>query len=98
MHELSVIQALCRQVEEIAQRHNATKVARIVLELGEISHWTPEQLEETFLLFRSVHPLLAETELKFRKSPAIRDETILLRDVEMEVPDGDHSQVSWVCK
>ncbi len=89
MHDLSAIQNLCRRAEEIAQKHHAKRVSRMLLEVGERSHWTQEHLRETFLIVRTGHSLFRETELTFRKSSEIEDEAILLRDVEMEVSDSE---------
>ncbi len=88
MHDLTLIGALCNQIEELAQRHNARKVIRIILEIGEDFAFAPEHFQETFLFFNAENPLLHETQLEFRKTPAFSGNEIILRDVELEVPEA----------
>lgn len=87
MHETSAVQALCRQVEEIARQHGAVSVQRILLEFGVSPHLTPEHVRESFEMFRTLSPLLKETRIEFRESPELAPEEVVLRDVEMEVPE-----------
>ena len=53
MHELSIAQALVEQVEAIAAKEQATRVARVVLTVGALSGADPEALRGAF-------PLVAE--------------------------------------
>lgn len=87
MHETSAVQALCRQVEEIARQHEALSVQRILLEFGASPHLTPEHVRESFEMFRTLSPLLKNTEIEFRESPDVAPDEIVLRDIEMEVPE-----------
>jgi Zn finger protein HypA/HybF involved in hydrogenase expression len=85
MHELSMISALCRKVEEIALEHEASKVVRIVLETNDPEHMMePEHLRDVFVIFRESSPLLKDTVIEFRKSDQIAPHEIILRDVELE--------------
>ena len=85
MHELSMITALCRQVEKIAMEHHATKVIRVVLETGDVEHMiAPDHLKDLFLIFRTSSPLFQETSIEFRKSEQLCGSEILLRDIELE--------------
>ncbi|MCG8035601.1 MAG: hydrogenase maturation nickel metallochaperone HypA [Candidatus Thiodiazotropha taylori] len=52
MHELSVCQSMLRQVEEIAQREQATSVERIVIQIGPLSGVVPELLQQAFTIAR----------------------------------------------
>jgi hydrogenase nickel insertion protein HypA len=45
MHELSIAVALVRQVQQVAARENATRVARVVVVVGRLSGVEPEALE-----------------------------------------------------
>lgn len=85
MHDSFLIHALCRQVEEIAHKERATRVLRIVIEVGDLSHFTAEHMQDTFEIFRLASPLLRTAELEFRGSSSGGD--VVLRDVEMEIPD-----------
>ncbi len=53
MHELSVCQALIRQVEEVARRHGAKRVKAIHLEIGPLSGVEPELLRRAYGLAAS---------------------------------------------
>lgn len=48
MHELSVCQALVRQVEEVARRHGAKRVKAIHLDIGPLSGVEPELLHRAY--------------------------------------------------
>lgn len=48
MHELSVCQALMRQVEEVAAKHGAICVERIVLHIGPLAGVEPRLLQDAF--------------------------------------------------
>lgn len=84
MHELSVIQAVCKEVEAIAEEYKAREVLRVVLEVSELSHMNSHHLEETFLVFREASPLLRNARIEFRQSSDPTSEEIVLRDVELE--------------
>lgn len=87
MHELTVIQAVCKEVEAIAEEHKAKEVLRVVLEVSDSSHMISDHLEETFLIFREASPLLRNTRIEFRQSGDPTAEEIVLRDVELEIDD-----------
>lgn len=69
MHELSIVQALCDQVKEVAISHGAQKVVRIVIEVGELSNVVPELLQTAFAVFREAEPLLENAEIESRRIP-----------------------------
>jgi hydrogenase nickel incorporation protein HypA/HybF len=48
MHELSVCQAMLRQVEDIARREQAISVERITIRIGPLSGVVPELLQQAF--------------------------------------------------
>ncbi|HSE43532.1 MAG TPA: hydrogenase/urease maturation nickel metallochaperone HypA [Acidobacteriota bacterium] len=87
MHELSVIQSVCKEVEAIAEDHKAKNVLRVVLEVSDLSHMNSHHLKETFLLFRQANPLLRNTEIEFRQNSDPTVDEIVLRDVELEISD-----------
>jgi len=53
MHELSLCQALLRQVDEIARRESAKRVTRIILQVGPLSGVVPELLQRAFTIART---------------------------------------------
>lgn len=48
MHELSVCQGMLRQVSDLARRHRAEKVSRIVVRIGPLAGVEPELLRQAF--------------------------------------------------
>ena len=87
MHEISIMQALFEQVEGLAGQYDSRRVRHIVVEVGELSNLVAELFQEAFRAFRQVGPLLEEAHLEIRKT---QGEELLLRDVELEVPEGVH--------
>jgi hydrogenase nickel incorporation protein HypA/HybF len=53
MHELSVCQAMLRQVDEIASREQAKEVNRIVIRIGPLSGVVPDLLQQAFTIARA---------------------------------------------
>ncbi len=50
MHELSICQALIKQVAVIAKQHNADEVSRILVQIGPLAGVVPELLERAFFV------------------------------------------------
>ena len=48
MHELSVCQALVRQLDEVAEREGARRITRVLLRIGPLSGVVPELLAHAF--------------------------------------------------
>ena len=89
MHDTAVIQAVCDEVEQIAYEQGAISVLRVALEVTDSSHFSPEHMQETFEIFRGSSPLLRDTKLEFRYTDAVLDKELILRDVELELPDQE---------
>ncbi|MEN8177266.1 MAG: hydrogenase maturation nickel metallochaperone HypA [Pseudomonadota bacterium] len=53
MHELSVCQALLKQIEEIAVRENAREITRIFVRVGPLSGVVPDLLKQAFTIARA---------------------------------------------
>ena len=87
MHDISLIEPLCDRVEQIAHQNKASKVLRIVLEVGEDFDFSPDHFQETYLMLSGQTPLLRDAQLEFRKVSGIHGHEMVLRDVELEVPD-----------
>jgi hydrogenase nickel incorporation protein HypA/HybF len=120
MHEVSIMQALFKQLEELCRRHRATRVVSAAVEVGELSNVVPELLVQAFEAFRTVEPLLEEARLEIRPVPlaaackecgsgfppmksgfrcpqcsstkveVTQGEDLILRDVELEIPEAVH--------
>ena len=48
MHELSVCQALLRQLEDIARQQRATQITQVVIKIGALSGVEPELLRQAY--------------------------------------------------
>lgn len=68
MHELSICQALMRQVEEIAEREHATEITRILVRIGPLSGVVPQLLEQAFSIARA-GTIAAAAELATESQP-----------------------------
>jgi len=89
MHDTAVIQALCNEVEKVAIEHGAKSVLTVALEVPDSEHFRAEHMQETFEFFRGASPLLRNTNLEFRYSNQLSDDEIILRDIELDLPDEE---------
>jgi hydrogenase nickel incorporation protein HypA/HybF len=48
MHERALMRDVARRIEEIAQAEGATRVTRVGVRLGALSHFTPQHFREHF--------------------------------------------------
>ncbi|MCI0441693.1 hydrogenase maturation nickel metallochaperone HypA [bacterium] len=87
MHELGIIQSVCKEVQAIAEDYKAKEVVRVVLEVSGLSHMNSHHLEDTFSLFREASPLFRNTKIEFRQNSNPSETEIILRDVELEIED-----------
>lgn len=69
MHELSLVQGLCRQLDELAVRNGASRVVAVTVDVGVLSNCVPELLRQAFLAFRPEVPLIADAVLTVREVP-----------------------------
>lgn len=68
MHEFAITSSLISQVIREAEKNGARRIRRIHLLIGEQSSVVPECIQFYFARLKD-HPLLADTELKFRRVP-----------------------------
>ena len=68
MHELSVCQALLRQLESIAREQRATRVTQVVIQIGTLSGVEPELLRQAYPI-ASAGTLAAAAELVLETAP-----------------------------
>jgi hydrogenase nickel incorporation protein HypA/HybF len=87
MHERHVMNDLVRELELIALQENAARVTRIDVELGALSHFTPEHFLEHFR-DASVGTCAADAEVRAVEAEDVTDERaqgVMLLGVEIEV-------------
>jgi hydrogenase nickel incorporation protein HypA/HybF len=70
MHELSIMGGLRDAVASVARRHGAVRAHRIAVDVGILSNVIPALLQQAFLAFREVDPLLRSAELVLHEVPA----------------------------
>ena len=89
MHERALMQDLMRKIEEVALADGATRVTRIEVRLGALSHFTPEHFREHFVdASRATIAEGAEVEATLDDDIAdacARD--VVLVSVEVELPE-----------
>jgi hydrogenase nickel incorporation protein HypA/HybF len=81
MHEISMMQGIHRQIEEMARSHGARRVHRVRVEVGESSAVDPEHLQAAFEVFRGRGVLSENAQLEVRLGEG---SDLVIRDVEME--------------
>jgi hydrogenase nickel incorporation protein HypA/HybF len=69
MHEVAIMESLHEQLTSLAREHGASRVRRVSVEIGALSNVVPEMLEQAFLAFREVEPLLAGADIDIRRVP-----------------------------
>ncbi len=88
MHERALMTDLMREIEELALADGATRVTKIEVSLGALSHFTPEHFREHFV--DASRGTLAEgAEVAATLATSIDDPRaagVVLESVEVEVP------------
>lgn len=69
MHELSLAQGLCRQLERIRRERRAMRIREATVEVGALSNVVPELLLQGFLAAREREGALADTTLRIVEVP-----------------------------
>jgi hydrogenase nickel incorporation protein HypA/HybF len=87
MHEKALMDDLMREIASEAQRAGATRVTRIHVRLGALSHFTPDHFREHFEL--ASHNTVAEgaeveTELQLDPTHA-EAQGVVLESIEVEL-------------
>lgn len=71
MHELGIVFHIAKAVEEVAEENNATKVNKVVLQLGEVSTVIPYYLKDCWNWRCDKNDLLRGCELEIETIPAV---------------------------
>lgn len=69
MHELSIVQGLCSELERVAAANKARRVHRLTIEVGALSNVVPDLLMQAFSVLREWEPLIQNAELTVREIP-----------------------------
>ncbi len=65
MHEFSIVQSLLQLIEEQARQNNASRVTRVVVQIGKFSGVEPHLLKTAFDTFKA-HSIAADAELEMQ--------------------------------
>ena len=88
MHERALMHDLMREIEDVARTDGATRVTKIEVRLGALSHFTPEHFREHFV--DASRGTLAEgAEVDATLATSLDDPRaagVVLESVEVEVP------------
>ena len=89
MHERALMKDLMREIEGVARADGATRVTRVSVRLGALSHFTPEHFREHFV--DASRGTLAEGAAVDAVLASDLDDPratgVVLESVEVEVPD-----------
>jgi hydrogenase nickel incorporation protein HypA/HybF len=91
MHERALMNDLMREIEGIARSDGASRVTRVAVRLGALSHFTPEHFREHFL--DASQGTLAEGAAVDAVLEEDLDDPraagVVLESIEVEVPEGE---------
>ena len=89
MHEHALMKDVMREIEEVAMVGRATRVTRITVRLGSLSHFTPEHFRQHFAdASRGTIAEGAEVDAVLDEDlmdPRARD--VVVESVEIEIPE-----------
>jgi hydrogenase nickel incorporation protein HypA/HybF len=91
MHERALMKDLLREIEDVAHAGEASRVTRVAVRLGALSHFTPEHFREHFV--DASRGTLAEGAVVDAKLAVELDDPhaagVVLEKVEIEVPESE---------
>lgn len=71
MHELGVVFSIIRDLEDVAQKNNVSKIVSVTLSLGEVSSVIPSYLTDCWKWAVSKNELLKDAPLNIEKIEAV---------------------------
>lgn len=90
MHEHALMADVTRKIEQTAREGGGQRVTRVVVQLGALSHFTPEHFREHFV--DATRGTLAEgAEVVATLDPditAAHASDVVIESVEVELPEG----------
>ena len=70
MHEMGIVLHLAKTLEETAKEERLTHIARVTLEVGEVSGIMTDLFTDCFDYFKAKHPVLSDATLVIETIPA----------------------------
>ena len=80
MHELGVVFHCIKQIKDIAQENNVTKINSVTIEIGEVSTVIPYYFEDCWNWAIKKEDLLADSKLNIEVIPAVTHCEACLKD------------------
>ena len=71
MHELGIVNYVVKQVQQVAEENQLTKVNSVTLEFGEVSGIVPEYLVDYWDWYTKKTPLIEGAKLLYETIPAV---------------------------
>ena len=71
MHEMGIVLHLAKTLDKTAEEEKLTRIAKVVLQVGEVSGIMTDLFTDAWDYFRVRHPVLAESELILETIPAV---------------------------
>lgn len=93
MHELGIVFHIVNKVEKIAEENQVEKVAKVVLEIGEVSTIIPSYLEDCWKWKCDKEPVMQGCELEIEMIPAIT----FCEDCEKTYGTVEHGKICPHC-
>ncbi len=94
MHELGIVFHIARTVEGVAKENNATKVAKVILQLGEVSTVIPHYLTDCWQWNCNKSELLKGCELEIETIPAVT----YCEDCKQTYGTVEHGKICPYCR
>lgn len=93
MHELGVVFYVIKDVKNVAEENQVTKVSAVTIELGEVSAVIPEYLVDCWNWARKKEPILEDAELKIERLEAVS----FCEDCQTEYPTVEFAKICPKC-
>ena len=71
MHEMGIVLHLAKTLDQTAQEENLTRIAKVVLQVGEVSGIMTDLFTDAWDYFKVRHPVLADSELVLEPIAAV---------------------------
>ena len=71
MHEMGIVLHLAKTLDEIAEKEALTEIARVTLQVGEVSGIMTDLFTDAWNYFKLRHPILKDSELVLETIPAV---------------------------
>ena len=71
MHEMGIVLHMVKTLNETAKENDLKRIARVTLEVGEVSGIMTDLFEDCFDYFKAKHPIISDCRLVLKTIPAV---------------------------